>query len=216
MNTSFAKRGPFSLNASVAILSTVVFVAFSLAARVSALAQDQAPPSAGAPYGWTLQGDHPQNYITGIDQDERNQGHPSAYLRAKPTATLGFGTLMQQFDAKQYAGKRVRFSAWVKAQDVTDGAGLWMRVDDSSHSVAFDNMQNRPIKGTSDWHNYSVVLDVPQNATGIFYGILLTRSGNVWLNSAKFEIVGNDVPVTDMWAGRSARLDGPTNLNFEQ
>ena len=171
--------------------------------------------SGAAPRGWILAGDHPQNYVTGVDKEVVYQGHPSAYLKPKPSATEGFGTLMQQFDAGQYAGKRVRLSAWVKSENVDDWAGLWMRVDSGTKSVAFDNMQNRAIKGTTSWQNYAVVLDVPKDATGIAFGILVSKSGTVWLNSVQFETVGMDVQVTDMRAG-SASLQHPTNLNFEE
>jgi hypothetical protein len=173
-----------------------------------------------------LAGDHPQNYDTGVDKDVAYQGHPCAYLKPKPSATEGFGTLMQRFDAAQFAGKRVRLSAWVKSENVDDWAGLWMRVDSGTKSVAFDNMQNRAIKETTGWRNYAVVLDVPKDATVISFGILVSKSGTVWLNSAQFETVGMDVPVTDMWAGGSGSLrqhtvptnlnSVPTNLNFEE
>ena len=35
-------------------------------------------------------------------------------------------------------------------------AGLWMRVDKGKDMVAFDNMQDRPIKGTTDWQRYYI------------------------------------------------------------
>jgi type 1 fimbria pilin len=117
---------------------------------------------------------------------------------------------MQNFGAAQYVGKRVRFSAAVKSEGVNDWAGLWMRVDQGSAMLAFDNMQDRPIKGTTDWQNYAVVLDVPKDATGIAFGILLSKSGTVWLSNVKFESVGTDVPTT----GRRSP-EGPTNLSFE-
>jgi hypothetical protein len=176
-------------------------------------AQTQSNQNPPVPHGWLLAGSNPRNYETGVDPQASYQGFPSAYLKAKPSATEGFGTLMQQFSAEQYAGKRVMLRASVKAGEVTDWAGLWMRVDKGSHSVSFDNMMDRPIKGTTTWQNYEVVLDVPQDATGIAFGILLSKSGSVWLNSVKFEIVGLDVPAT----GKApARLpENPVNLNFE-
>jgi len=85
-----------------------------------------------------------------------------------------------------------------------------MRIDKGSEMMAFDNMQDRAIRGTTGWKGYEVVLDVPQDATGIFFGVLLSKTGAVWLNSVKFEVVGSNVPTT----GRSQR-DGPTNLGFE-
>jgi hypothetical protein len=193
---------------NVAVCALLIFAGSGVVS-----AQSGAPPR-----GWTLAGDHPQNYITGVDKDVVYQGHASAYLKGKPSATEGFGTLMQQFDAAPYAGKRVRLSAWAKAANVDDWAGLWMRVDRGSTSVAFDNMQNRAIQGTTSWRSYSVVLDVPKDATRIAFGVLVCKTGTVWLNGVQFETVGIDVPVTDMWAGRGSPQPqaGPTNLNFEE
>ena len=91
--------------------------------------------SGTAPRGWILAGDHPQNYVTDVDKDVVYQSHPSAYLKPKPSATEGFGTLMQQFDAAQYAGRRVRLTACVKSENVNDWAGLWMRVDSGTKSA---------------------------------------------------------------------------------
>jgi hypothetical protein len=166
--------------------------------------------------GWYLAGTKPANYLTGVDRDAAFQGRPSAYLKAKPSATEGFGTLMQNFSAEQYLGKRVRVTAWVKSEGINDWAGVWMRVDKGSSAVSFDNMMNRPIKGTSDWQNYAVVLDVPKGATGIFFGVLLNKGGAVWVNGVQFEIVGTDVPTTGGALGGNAQPKAPANLNFEE
>ncbi|HWF06921.1 MAG TPA: hypothetical protein VG297_00580 [Bryobacteraceae bacterium] len=175
---------------------------------------------AAAPSGWLLAGGNPRNYETGIDSKTTFGGEPSAYLKttsAAPEAPQGvqnFGTLMQMFNAtKEYAGQRVRFSAYVKSDNVTDWAALWMRVDrKGSPTLSFDNMQNRAIKGTTEWQRYEVVLDVQADATAIAFGILLAKSGAVWLTGVKFEIVGASVPVTNMLAAPTA----PQNLNFEK
>jgi hypothetical protein len=65
----------------------------------------------------------------------------------------GFGTLMQTFKADSFRTKRIRFSGYVRSKEVMDWAGLWLRVDGSNggEMLAFDNMQDRPIKGTTDW-----------------------------------------------------------------
>jgi hypothetical protein len=176
-------------------------------------AQSQSTKNPAAPEGWLLAGSNPRNYETGLDPQASYHGFPSAYLKSKQSATEGFGTLMQEFSAGRYAGKRVRLTASVKAEEVADRAGLWMRVDKGFTAVSFDNMMDRPIKGTTTWQNYEVILDVPQDATAIAFGVLLNKSGSVWLNSVKFESVGLDVPAT----GKApAQLpEGPTNLNFE-
>lgn len=170
---------------------------------------------ATAPRGWLLAGNKPANYDAGVDPQVKYHDAESAYLKSKASASTdddqGFGTLMQSFRAEKYLGKRVRLSGFVKSDGVDRWAGLWMRVDKGSNAVAFDNMQDRPIKGTGDWRRYEVVLDVPQDATGIAFGILLTGPGTVWLNSTNFEVVESDVPTT----GNGPQADSPKNLNFQ-
>ena len=168
---------------------------------------------AAAPQGWYLAGSKPAEYDSGVDKQVQYNAHPSAYLKSKATVSDGFGTLMQNFSADQYAGKRLRLTAFVRSEGVENWAGLWMRVDKGKDSVAFDNMQDRPITGNNAWREYTVVLDVPQNATGIFFGVLLSGSGEVWVNSVKLEPVGAEVPTTG--SGATQRRDHPTNLDFE-
>jgi hypothetical protein len=168
---------------------------------------------AAAPKGWFVAGSKPTEYDSGIDTLATFNGHPSAYLKAKVPSVEGFGTLMQDFRADHYVGKRVRFSAFVKTERAQDWVGLWMRIDSGSQELAFDNMQDRSIKGTTEWKKYDVVLDVPQNATGIFFGVLLSGTGTVWLSDAKFEIVGPDVPTTN--GAVRLKPDEPMNLGFQ-
>jgi len=134
--------------------------------------------------------------------------------------------MMQSFSATQYIGKRLRLSGYLKSDSVTSWGGLWMRIDDAHQtrngypaSVGFDNMhdgiKDRSIKGTTGWQNYSVVLDVPEGATGISIGFLLDGPGTIWLSNSKVEVVGNDVPVTGR-APNSPPPDGPTNLSLTQ
>ncbi len=162
------------------------------------------------PAGWTLAGSKPENYKAGIDGQAVFEEKPSAYLEAKAQDTGGFGTLMQSFSAEQYLGKRVRLHAWARALNATGWAGMWMRIDKASVPVAFDNMESRPIKGTTGWTSYDVVLDVPQDATTISLGVLLTGPGRVWMSGVKFETVGKYVPVT----GGPKPPPGPVNLGF--
>jgi hypothetical protein len=178
--------------------------------HVSALS---VPEASHAPTGWFMAGSKPGNYDAGVDRALVNNGQPSAFLRSTVSNTEGFGTLMQSISATDYVGKRIRLRAWVKSQDVADWAGVWMRVDKEQTVVAFDNMQNRSIKGTQSWSMYDVVLDVPQDATGISFGVLLTGTGEVWINDLSFESVGNDVPVT---ASSAQRANHPVNLKFTE
>jgi hypothetical protein len=108
---------------------------------------------AAVPEGWSLAGSKPADYESRIDLEAEYNHHASVLLRAKKPAVDGFGTLMQQFRADRYQGKRVRFSGFVKAGVLQDWAGLWMRVDKGTQKVAFDNMHDRTITGANGWQN---------------------------------------------------------------
>lgn len=163
--------------------------------------------NATVPTGWHVAGSKPAEYEAGVDAGAMYNEHPSAYLKSKTLVVGGFGTLMQDFNAEKYAGKRIRFSANVKTEEVQSWAGLWLRVDKQSTSVAFDNMHDRPIKGTTGWNNYAVILDVPEDATEIFFGVLLNGPGSVWLNSVRVEVVGFDIPTIGTGSGEPRNLD---------
>ena len=138
-------------------------------------------------------------YRVGLDRSVKHGGSASGHVTSRSTSAQGFGTLSQIVRADDYRGKRVRFSAYIKTRDASGiGAGLWMRVDGDGGMLGFDNMQNRAMRGTTDWTRVAVVLDVPENAEGIAFGFLLASSGEGWVDDALFEVVGSDVPVTNM------------------
>ena len=80
-------------------------------------AQTQSTKNPAVPEGGLLAGSNPRGYEAGLDPQASYHGFPSAYLKAKQSATEGFGTLMQEFSAGQYAGKRIRLRASVKAEE---------------------------------------------------------------------------------------------------
>src|SRR5690606_36132604 len=127
----------------------------------------------------------------GIDKNSGPDGKNAATIKSIDKKINGFGTLMQTCLAEKYAGKRVRMSGLVKTKEVDDWAGLWFRVDqvNSDAPLAFDNMQDRAIKKTTDWKRYEIVLDVPRRASKLAYGVLLRGTGQVWFTNIQFDIV---------------------------
>jgi hypothetical protein len=89
----------------------------------------------------------------------------------------------------------VRFRARLRTEDMSDWAGLWMRVDDrEGKRLAFFNTQDKPVKGTTGWQERSIVLDVPADAALILFGAIGAGTGQVWMEPVAFETVGRDVP----------------------
>ncbi len=159
------------------------------------LAALPAEPQVG---GWLTMGSAAESYRVGRDGGTAHGGSSSGHITPRTAMPDGFVTLAQLVKAHNYRGKRVRFSAFVKTRAVTRGAALWMRIDGNGGMLAFDNMTNRLIMRTTDWTRVSVVLDVPADADGMALGILLTGDGEAWIDDASLEVVGPDVPSTNM------------------
>lgn len=135
--------------------------------------------------------------MAGVDAELENRGTRNLTLKCERDAGGGFVGIMQNFSAEKYHGKRLRFSALVKSEGVEGWGGLWMRIDNTNKmGAAFDNMQQRPINGTRDWTPHAVVLDATGEAQGIFFGVLMSGKGQLWISDLRFEEVGLDVPTT--------------------
>ena len=187
-------------------------VLLTVFAAVPLLAQTKSLPE-----GWFPAGNHPADYEMAVDPAAGRTGG-AAYIKAKsatPTPN-GFGTIMQDFAADAYRGKRLRLTGYVRTADITGWVGLWMRIDGpNSEPLGFDNMQTRPVKGTQNWQQYSIVLDVPVTAKNIAFGMLQSGAGQSWMDDLAFEVVDNRVPVTSTMGG-PAPAAGPKNLRFDQ
>ena len=175
------------------------------------------------PRGWFLAGTKPADYEVAVDHESEYSHYTSVVLHAKRATVDGFVTLMQQFRADDYRGKRLRLSGSLKAEGVQDWAGLWMRVNQGKLVVAFDNMHDRPVRGTRGWHDYEIVLEIPLEATDISFGVLLNGTGVVRMSHPRLETVPSYVPTTGH-AMKPTEMDqvskaefpqGPANLDFE-
>lgn len=181
---------------------------------------------AGMPIGWQRDPvGMADSYSMTVDHAVRHGGKASASIKFScgddqdAWASLGQAVL-----ADDYRGKRVRLTGWLRTVDVP-ASGLWARIDGDTHTLAFDNMSDRSVVGTTDWKMYSVVLDVPNDAKYIHLGALLIGRGQIWVDDLKFDVVANDVSTT-MFSPPDAvtthpidpttTAKRPVNLGFEE
>ena len=193
------------------IAAGILFLMFIFSGNIVLQSKDEIPE------GWFKAGNSPKSYEVSINKNAGKKGENIVHLKSIDKNVTGFGTLMQSFSAEKYLNKRVRFSASVKSKNVEQWAGLWMRVDGKENprkSLGFDNMQNRPIKGDTDWKYYNVVLDVPEEANKINFGILLAGTGEILFSNLNFEVVDKSVPTTNA-AGYKPPSE-PKNLDLNK
>lgn len=167
---------------------------------------------------WIITGTAPEKYRINIDATVYHMGSKSATIRSLTDefSSGEFGTIMQQISAKNYIGKRMRFSGFVKTQDVEGWCGLWFRIDNAlGDTLKLDNMQSRSITGTTEWNHYSCVLDIPKNGAIINIGILLCGKGQAWLDNVSFQEVDNNTPTTE-FVPEEVFPDHLLNPSFEE
>ncbi len=170
----------------------------------------------GIPAGWSLVGSSPQDYAVGIDLTESYSGYSSAYIKSTSSKPVGYVGLMQTFKANNYRTQRIKLSAYIKTKFVGGSSALWMRVNDpSGKPLAFDDMRDRPLVGSTTWKQVEIILDVPAMSNEISFGFLLQGKGQVWVDNLKIAIVEQNVPVTDILKNKVDSYS-PKNLDFEE
>src|ERR1700712_5382377 len=153
---------------TLVILSLILTVA---TATVFALNSEQVK-------GWFLAGSDPNGYNMGVEKDAARNGNVAFLKSIRPIKGNKFGTIMQTFMADEYLGKRVKLTGYIKSSEVKQWAGMWFRIDGGTTKknykmLGFDNMEDRPIKGTTEWKKYEITLDVPPSGVDIAFGVLL-------------------------------------------
>lgn len=169
--------------------------------------------------GWFLAGSEPESYEIGVEEVADRDGKVG-FIKSTKNKIKGFGTIMQSFIPEEYIDKRVKLTAYIKTENVDGWVGLWMRVDGPKkegdkyrESLAFDNMNDRKIKGTTAWQKYEIILDVDEEAVNLAYGVLLSGTGEAWLDDLTFEVVEKNEETT---ATTKKKLKTPTNTSFEE
>lgn len=147
---------------------------------------------------WTKTGSNLSKYDMGESVSANTEGPGIITLKSKGNAVNDFGIMTHHLPAATFQGKRVRISGIVKAKDVNAWGGLWLNVNHAtSQTIQLDKMVISKVSGSSKGYNFAkVVMDVPQGSAGISYGAVLKGDGQLFVGRVMFEIVGNDVPLT--------------------
>ena len=102
------------------------------------------------------------------------------FLRIRPSG-------LQILEAVNYAGARLRISAKIEIIEGKGSFDLWANLDD---------FQNRPIdsqsarlSSSSDSEEFSVVVDVPKNASKLSFGVRSLGDAIATLEALKIEVI---------------------------
>jgi len=151
----------------------------------------------GFPQYWLMAGSAPEKYQASLDDAVFTEGQASVLVQSDTATVNEFGTLMQVILPDAYRGQRVRLTADVKSENASK-VMPWLRVDGPlGQMLQFDNNDDQFLSGTTDWTPYEIVLDVPEESTGIFFGLIVGGTGKGWMDNVRLEMVSADVPSTN-------------------
>jgi C-terminal processing protease CtpA/Prc len=154
----------------------------------------------GTPTGWMAL---PEGTVF-ADNKVVHGGRWAARLERKDDSPGNFSTLHRAIPL-DFAGKTIELRGFLKTKDASGMVGLWMREDGEQAALAFDNMANRPVKGTTEWTEYSIQLPIHAEARKVFFGVLLVGSGAAWADDLQLLVDGK--PVTD-----AAKVEHPKTV----
>jgi len=166
---------------------------FGVVAVVNPGFESNVPGIDGNPEGWySYQHAGPESYKFSVDAEVVRSGRQSA--RIDNTGPEIYGTLAQIVRGPQFAGKTVRFTAWLKTRGVagngwSKGTGLALTAYAGGQTVGGTNFRKTAFGGTTDWTRYEVSTAAPAGTERIDIEITLTGPGTVWVDDVALELL---------------------------
>jgi hypothetical protein len=168
-NMPYPKATTFSLLLALILLSPPVVAQENRIEEsdLAAALSFETAPANGVPGGWS--GGPPGT----IFRDDKivHMGHGSARIERHANSAGEFSTITKSIPM-DFSGSTLELRGFVRTEDVSNFAGLWMREDGETPTLAFDNMQNAQLKGTTDWKEYTIKLPLVPEARQLFLGFL--------------------------------------------
>ncbi len=157
-------------------------------AELEAALSFEAPVRAGLPGGW---GGGPAGTIFADDKVVHG-GRWSARIERHSDSPAEFSTITKSIPM-DFSGVTIELRGFLRTEEVSDSAGLWMREDGDTPGLAFDNMQAQQLKGTTAWEEYSIALHVVPEAKRLFFGVVVTGTGKAWADDLQLLVDGKPV-----------------------
>src|SRR5260370_31322716 len=153
--------------------------------------------------GWQLTSPISDRFEASSDAKVALRGKAPARLQAD-TPRADLASLIQSVDAEQYVGKRIRFSTYAKTKGVEGWTGTWVRVD-SPHSAfrRYEDTHHVNLNGDRDWTALTLVLDIPDDARTVEFGLSQEGTGTTWFGPVSVETVSPSIRTTLYEGGRN-------------
>jgi C-terminal processing protease CtpA/Prc len=141
--------------------------------------------TAGFSPGWHV----PHSSSTFLDSVEVHGGRYSVRIEREAGSPGDFTPISIRIP-RDFGGKTIGLRGWAKSRETSGSAGLWLRLDGATGTLAIDSMQDRPIQGTSEWQRYDITLPLDPAARTVYVGALLVGEGILWVDDLEVLVDG--------------------------
>ena len=170
----------------------------------------------GKPVGWSYYQD--DGYITYLDSLNPYRGKYSVAMEFKEGSNVGYSVIYFVLP-DNYEGKQITFSAYIKTENVTEGAaGLEIIIDPQ---IAYNTMGEHGVSGTTNWKKYELSLSLDPDLTKrIILSAGMTGNGKVWIDDIRVTIDNKDITDAKIYiketppAEKDKAFDYSSNISF--
>ncbi len=162
--------------------------------------------SSGTLSGWSA---YPPGTVS-IDK-VAHSGHWSVRLQRDTHSPGKFSVITRKLPVN-FQGSAIELRGFLRLQDVSDFAGLWVREDADSQTLSIDNMQSQRVNGTREWAEYRVTLPIDPQAQELSFGVLVSGSGTVWADDLELLVDGKPL---DQAPAKPVQASTPMDHEFD-
>jgi C-terminal processing protease CtpA/Prc len=118
----------------------------------------------------------------------------------------------------EFSGKSIELRGFLRTENVTGYAGLWMRQDNGPEMLSLENMQSQQLKGTHDWAEYKITLPIYAETRSLVFGFLMAGTGKAWADDLQILVDGRPLwdtpkaPIPETVLDRDHEYDGGSRI----
>jgi C-terminal processing protease CtpA/Prc len=178
--------------------------------KIATMLNFEANQSRAIPEGWNA------SVSGGVALDDAVVHGGKWSLRIERTATSAekFTTTSASF-ALDATGERIELRGYIRMEEVSGFAALWIREDGVARSIEFDSTQKLQRNGTSDWTEHKVSVRLNPSAKTLWIGFLVSGTGRAWVDDLQLLVDGKPIweaPKVETVLNRDTEFDAGSKI----
>ena len=170
----------------------------------------------GKPFGWSFY--QSEGYITYLDSLNAHNGKYSVAMELKEGSPVG-SSIIRMTLPDNYEGEQITLSAYIKTENVTEGAaGLAISIEPE---ISYKGMNAQGVSGTIGWKKYNITLPLEPSLTKkIILSAGLAGNGKAWIDDIRVTIDNKDITDAKIYtkeplpAEKDKEFDGGSLITF--